>query len=56
MVVEGKDVVILRDMPIHTDKEAIAKRPDIVIKDKNKNKGIFTDMSVPCERCVERLL
>ena len=35
-VVEGKDVVILWDMAIHTDKEITANRPDIVIRDKWK--------------------
>ena len=49
-VMEGKDVVILWDMPIHTDKEITANRPDIVIKDKKENKCIFIDMSVPSER------
>ena len=51
-VVEGKDVVILWDMPIHTDKEVTANRPDIVIKDRKENKCIFIDMSVPSERNV----
>ena len=51
-VVEGKDVVILWDMPIHTDKEITENRPDIVIKDRKENKCIFIDMSVPSERNV----
>ena len=33
-VFEGKDVVILWDMSIHTEKEITANKPDIVIKDK----------------------
>ena len=33
-VAEGKDVTILWDMPINTDNEIKANRPDIVIKDK----------------------
>ena len=49
---EGKDVIILWDMPVHTDKEITANRPDIVIKDKKENKCIFIDMSVPSERNV----
>ena len=38
---EGKDVVILWDMPIHTDKEITANRPDIVIKDKKEKQMYF---------------
>ena len=49
-VVEGKDVVALWDMPIHTDKEITANRPDIVIRDKLENKCFFIDMSVQSER------
>ena len=51
-LMEGKDAVILWDMPIHTDKEITANRPDIVIKDKKGNKCTFIDMSVPSERNV----
>ena len=51
-VTEGKDVIILWHMPIHTDKEITANRPDIVIKDKKENKCIFIDMYVPSERNV----
>ena len=39
-VVEGKDVVILWDVPIHTDKEITENKPDIVIKDRKENKCI----------------
>ena len=51
-VIEGKDVIMLWDMPIHTDKEITANRPDTVIKDKKENTCIFIDMSVPSERNV----
>eukprot|EP00795_Rhopilema_esculentum_P000151 gene151-9768_t len=51
-IVEGKNAVILWDMPIHTDKEITANIPEIVIKDKNENKWIFIDTSVPPERNV----
>lgn len=52
-VVEGKDMVMLLDIPIHTEKGITVNRPDVVIKDKKKNKCIFTDMSVPYERNVK---
>ena len=51
-MVEGKDVVVLWDMPIHTDKEITSNRPYIVIKDKLESKCLFIDMSVPSERNV----
>ena len=36
-VTEGRDVAILWDMPIHTDKEIKAHRPDIIVKGKSKS-------------------
>ena len=45
-------MVILWDMPIHTDKEVTANSPDMVIKDRKENKCIFIVMSVPSERNV----
>ena len=45
-----KDVTILWDMPINTDKEIKANRPDIVIKDKSKGLCTLIDMSVPSKR------
>ena len=49
-VTEGKDVTILWDMPIHTDKEIKANRPDIIVKGKSKKQCILIDMAVPSER------
>ena len=51
-VAEGKDVTILWDMPINTEKEIKADRPDIVIKDKSKNLCTLIDIAVPSERNV----
>ena len=51
-VAERKDVTILWDMPINTDKEIKAHRPDIVIKDKSKSLCTLIDMAVPSERNV----
>ena len=39
-------------MPINTDKEIKANRPDIVIKDKSKSSCTLIDMAVPSERNV----
>ena len=38
------------DMPIQTDREIKANRPDIVIKDKPKNSCLLIDMSIPTEK------
>ena len=37
-------------MPIHTDREIKANRPDIVIKEKATDRCIIIDMSVPSDR------
>ena len=51
-VTEGKDVSILWDFPIHTDRTIQANRPDIVIKDKRNNTCLLIDMSVPSDNNV----
>lgn len=43
-VVERKDVAILWDMLIHTDKEIAANAPDVVIKEWKENKRTFIDI------------
>ena len=37
------------DMPLHTDREIKANRPDIVVKDKKERRCILTDISVSSE-------
>ncbi|XP_071795627.1 uncharacterized protein [Asterias amurensis] len=49
-VTENDVVTILWDMPIHTDKEIKANRPDIIIKDKKDQRCILIDVSIPSER------
>lgn len=49
-VTEKDDVSILWDMPIITDREIQANRPDIIIKDRNNNTCILVDVSVPSDR------
>ena len=39
---------MLWDMPIQTDKEIKANRPDIVVKDKKRKEPV--DTSIPTER------
>ena len=47
---ENKEATILWDMPIQTDKEIKANRPDIVVKNKKERTCQLIDMSVPIER------
>ena len=37
-------------MPVQTDKEIMANRPDRVIKDKEKRTCLLIDMSIPNEK------
>ena len=49
--VTGNDeITILWDMPIQTDREIKANRPDIVIKNKITKECILIDMAIPSER------
>ena len=49
---ENETATVLWDMPVSTDKEIKANRPDIIIKDKKEKKCIMIDMSIPSERNV----
>ncbi len=49
-VTESDDVTILWDMPIHTDREIKANRPDIVIKDKKEKSCMLIDVAIPSDR------
>ena len=48
-VTENQTATILWDMPIQTDKEKKANRPDIVVKDKKERTCLLIDMSIPTE-------
>ena len=46
--VEEKDgITIPYDLPIHTDREISANRPDIVIKNNRDEKCILVDVTIP---------
>ena len=49
-VTEDEAATVIWDMPVNTDKEIKANRPDIIIKDKIEKKCVMTDMSIPSER------
>ena len=51
-VVDDRNVTILWDFPIHTDRTIQANRPDIIIKDKVKRTCQMIDMSVPSDNNV----
>ena len=51
-VTEGKNVTILWDFPVHTDRMIQANRPDIVVKDKRNSTCLLIDMSVPTDKNV----
>ena len=44
------DITILYDMPIHTDKEISANRPDIVIKNNRDKKCALIDVAIPSDK------
>lgn len=46
-VMDNDNVTILWDMPIHTDREIAANRPDIIIKDKDERVCFLIDVAVP---------
>ena len=48
-VTENKSATILWNMPVNTDKQINANRPDIV-KDKKANNCLMTDMTILSER------
>jgi len=49
-VTQNQTATILWDMPIQTDEEIKANRPDIVVKDKKERTCLLIDMSIPTER------
>ena len=51
-VAENNKVTVLWDMPVNTDREIKANRPDIIIKNKEEKTCLMIDMTVPSERNV----
>ena len=43
---------VLWDFGIHTDRKIEANRPDIIIKDKEKNECVLIDVAVPADKNV----
>ena len=51
-VTENDECTILWDMPIHTDCEIKANRPDIIVKDKEQKQSYLINITVSLERNV----
>ena len=51
-VTESEGVTIQGEMQVQTDKEIMANKPDIIIKDKKKKNCTLIDLSVSSERNV----
>ena len=49
-VVENEKATVLWNMPIHTDREIAANKPDIIIRDHTIQKCQIIDMAVPSDR------
>ena len=49
-VVQNEQATILWNMPIHTDREIVANKPDIIIRDHTNQKCQLIDMAVPSDR------
>ena len=49
-VVEGDNVTILWDFPIHTDRTIQANGPDIIVKDSTEKTCLLIDMSIPTDQ------
>ena len=50
LVVERKNVTILWDFIVHTDRKIDANRPDIIIKNYEERTCIMMDMAVPYDQ------
>ena len=44
------DITILYDMPIHTDREISANRPDVLIKNNRDKKCALIDVAMPSDK------
>jgi len=51
-VTENDNITVLWDMPVNTDREIKANRPDIIVKNKEEKTCLMIDMTVPSERNV----
>ena len=48
-VQENNEATLIWDLPVHTDRQINANRPDIIVKDKISKKCFLIDMAVPSD-------
>jgi hypothetical protein len=53
-VCEHEDVTGLYNQELHTDREVLANRPDIIIKNRKEKTSILINMAIPADRNVVR--
>ena len=51
-VVEGKNVIILWEFTVHTDRKIDASRPSIIIKNHEERTCIMMDVAVPSDQSI----
>jgi len=51
-VYELEDVTVLWNQAVHTDREVAAKRPDVIIKNKQDKTFILIGVAIPTDRNV----
>ena len=51
-VCQHEDVTVLWNQEVHTDREVMANRTDIIIKNKQEKTFILIDMAIPADRNV----
>ena len=51
-VCEKRDVTVLWNQAVHTDREVTANRPDIIIKNKKEKTCTLIDVAIPAHRNV----
>jgi len=51
-VFEERDVTVLWNQAVHTEKEVTANRPDIIIKNKKEKTCTLIDVAIPADRNV----
>jgi len=51
-VYEEGDVTVLWNQAVHTDRDVIANRPDIIIKNKTEKTRTLIDVAIPADRNV----
>ena len=53
-VYEQRDVTVLLNQAVHTDREVTANRPDVIIKTKKEKTCTLIDVAIPADRNVVR--